>query len=163
MLSDRQSDRLRSTMHTTPFSISQMQQKLGLFCQDRTDVIAMYLFGSHAEGVALPFSDIDIAVLPSDYAAGGDRTDDRLSLIKELGKALGTNDVDVCMLTPDISLPLVEQIFRHGKLLFSGNEEARIAFETQMQGKIFDFRPISQASTAAMEERFTRGTYGYRP
>ena len=79
------------------------------------------LFGSHATGHAVPGSDIDIAV---EYHESIEETADRhLSLVADLTRILGRDDIDVVRLTsvdPRIAVEALET----GQLLVGTSEEA---------------------------------------
>jgi len=57
------------------------------------EVLAVYLFGSVAEGRAGPHSDLDLAVVPANPAARGRRLDILAALV-----AAGLDDVDLAIL-----------------------------------------------------------------
>ncbi len=66
------------------------------YLTEQPDVVAAYLFGSHAEGRARPESDIDIAVLLSDRTANANiddamaRFDRRMELEREIERLIFT-------------------------------------------------------------------------
>jgi predicted nucleotidyltransferase len=56
-------------MNTTPEQIAQSIQPA---LSSRSDIVAAYFFGSAVRGRLRPFSDIDIAILLDEEAAGKD-------------------------------------------------------------------------------------------
>jgi predicted nucleotidyltransferase len=95
-----------------------------------------YLFGSRALGAAHPDSDADIAVMPSReiglLAQGG--------LVVDLAVALGVSEVDLVMVD-HASLELRGRIVREGRVLYSADEPARVAFEVRTLSEYLDWVP----------------------
>ncbi|MBI3244220.1 MAG: nucleotidyltransferase domain-containing protein [Chloroflexi bacterium] len=90
-------------------------------------VVLAYLFGSQAEGLARPSSDVDIAVLlPADFPRVK-YFSARLALINDLTQTLRRNDVDVIILNEATAL-LAREIVRHGKILYE-DEATRPAID----------------------------------
>ena len=106
------------------------------------DVLAAYLFGSHATGQARPGSDVDVAVLLS----GEDeveRFERRLRLMGEVEEALGRRPADVVVLN-DAPPLLIHQVLKHGRLIYERDRAARVEFEVRA-GKIYsDLRPMRE-------------------
>jgi predicted nucleotidyltransferase len=106
------------------------------YLQTRGDLVASYLFGSRAEGVARPDSDVDIALL---FKRALDRQalwDARL----EIGAALSR----LCRCAVDV-VPLNEapvllcfQVLRHGRLLTDQQPSARAEFEVRALSRYYD-------------------------
>jgi predicted nucleotidyltransferase len=80
------------------------------------------LFGSYATGRATAGSDVDVAVA---YEAGiANVMDEHLSLVADLTRILGRDDIDVVRLTavdPRIAVEALE----HGRLLVGTREDVR--------------------------------------
>lgn len=99
------------------------------------------VFGSYATGEATATSDIDIAVA---YAADADITDAHLSLVADLSRILGRDDIDVVRLTavgPRIAVEALE----HGHRLVGTAEDARELRER--------LEPARERQAAAVQER----------
>lgn len=116
------------------------QAGLRAFFAAQPDIVAVYLFGSLAEGRATPSSDVDIAVLLKDEAdatVGGER---HLALTDELER-LTHREVDVVML--NTASPILQhQVLKHGRMLYEGDRRARVEFEVRA-GKIYaDLKPM---------------------
>ena len=139
---------------------SDQMQKIARFFKKRSDITAVYLFGSLATNTASALSDIDLAILYKTDPA--DITETRIDLITTISKILGTDNVDIQVLHSAMSLPLAEQILKYGKILVDNDPDKRISFENKMRGLVFDFEPYLIQYLDAMEERLKKGTYGHR-
>lgn len=95
-----------------------------------------YLFGSRATGNATAHSDADIAIMPS--AALSLR--DQARLATQLAEALGVPEVDLLSLDR-ARLELRGRVVQEGKLIYSRDEPARVAFEVRTRSAYFDYLP----------------------
>ena len=139
---------------------SDQMQKIARFFKKRSDITAVYLFGSLATNTASALSDIDLAILYKTDPA--DITETRIDLITTISKILGTDNVDIQVLHSAMSLPLAEQILKYGRILVDSDPDKRISFENKMRGLVFDFEPYLIQYLDAMEERLKKGSYGHR-
>ena len=99
-----------------------------------------YIFGSHAKKTAGPLSDVDIAVY-FDEAVGRDEYFDlRLAVLGDLVDSLRTDDVDLVILN-DAPPLLAHRIVKEGQILFSADEEHRVAFEVRAVLGYLDWKP----------------------
>lgn len=99
-------------------------------------IIAACLYGSHARGEVRAASDIDVAVLLEDHSSLSAL--DLLKLGQELEEQTGLNNIDLRPLN-DAPLSANGSIPTEGKLLFSGDDSARVDFEVRIRGLHFDF------------------------
>lgn len=105
------------------------------FLRGEKKVSVAYLFGSYAKKTRTADSDIDIAVLLSETPKK--MLEYYLHLVNELSKILG-NEVDLIIL--NASPPVLKyQVIKYGKIIYSRNEGARIAFEARAQSEYLDF------------------------
>jgi len=105
------------------------------------EIVAAYLFGSHARGYARNDSDIDVGILLSDDQSGSGMYP--LQIARELKDACKTKrDIDVRILNNG-TLRFLHQVLK-GKLLFCRDEKKRIEFETSVISRYLDFKPIFQ-------------------
>lgn len=111
--------------------------------QEPTGVLAVYLFGSHAEGRAHQESDVDVGVLLDwqRYATARDRFDVRVELGSELIQAVGNNRVDVVILN-DAPPELGRTIVTRGARVFCSDPEADHAYVRDIQLKAADLVPF---------------------
>lgn len=109
---------------------------------DRAGVNFAYLFGSRAAGTSRADSDADIAV-----HLGRELTLlEEVGLSDELGAALHVPAVDLVVLN-HAPLELRGRVVQEGRLLWSADESARVAFEVATRSEWFDFRPVLLAHT----------------
>lgn len=102
-------------------------------------ILVAYLFGSKARGIQTPESDTDVAVLLS--ALPEDALDYYLGLVDRLSRVVGS-PVDLVFLN-DAPLLLRHQVIKHGRVLFSKDEAARVEWETRSVKEYMDFKPRS--------------------
>lgn len=104
----------------------------------KTDYIEFaYLFGSHARNAAFPFSDLDIAVYlhPSDISLNRE-----LELHSFLSRELKSDSIDIVILNSAKNNILLEDIVRHGKVVYDGNKDLRESFELKVLHEAMDFK-----------------------
>ena len=127
-----------------------LEQRIADVFSPRSDVMAVYLFGSTPRGTARAGSDIDVAVLfdaPPLRALDGPR----LVIEGELERALG-RPVDLVVLN-DAPVDLRTRVLRVGRLLVERNPSARIAFEVRTRNEAFDLDPVLTRYRAARERQ----------
>ena len=123
-----------------------MEQHIAEVFTARTDVAAVYLFGSTARGTARAGSDIDIAVL-FDTPPARTLSGPRLVIEGELERAIGTK-VDLVVLN-DAPVDLRTRVLRDGHLIVERDPSARIAFEVRTRNEAFDMEPVLARYRAA--------------
>lgn len=119
-----------SKMHSMDLS------NLHTIFQRHAEIVAAYLFGSHARGDASERSDIDIAVLfhhPVDFRF-------ELMLGVELEEALKGKDVDLINLNRQ-KLQFQHRVLREGKLIYCADESAEQQFRERVIIMYCDFEP----------------------
>jgi len=106
-------------------------------------VVAVYLFGSHAEHRAHRQSDVDVAVLldPHVYAGAEARFQERVRLSAWLVGELKTNLVDVVILN-DAPPTLARRIVTTGRRVYCVDLDAAHAFVRDVQLRAADLEPF---------------------
>jgi len=112
---------------------------LAAFLTTQADIVAVYLFGSLAQGHAGPRSDIDIAILlgPASSQTAFER---QLRLMGDL-RRFADREVDVVILN-SVSPILQHQVLRYGRLLYEHDRCARVEFEVRAGQVYADLRPM---------------------
>jgi predicted nucleotidyltransferase len=117
---------------------SLVTRMLADYFRERSDLAAVYLFGSVARGTAGPTSDVDVGVL---YRATPASTLEAQPFGDEaaLSQLLGRNVQVVAMNAAPVDL--VHRILRDGILAVDSDKSRRIAFEVQSRNEYFDILP----------------------
>jgi len=123
--------------------ISCLQAELPVILKGRPVMLA-YLFGSAAEGTALPSSDVDIALVlePKCDISAYDRMKMEFDIAAEVEARCKIKEADVRSIN---SAPLTVKgmILTEGILLYSRDEEFRVDYETHYRKLYFDFLPVA--------------------
>jgi predicted nucleotidyltransferase len=123
------------------------------------DVVAAYLFGSHARGEAGPLSDIDLAVWLDDSQDARQRLRRRLALTARVASLLGTDEVELVVLNGAPPL-LAQRVIRDGERLAERSARERIRLETEAVIRYLDTIPLRQQLGRILERRLAEGTFG---
>lgn len=117
-------------------------------------IVALYLFGSHAEGRAHRESDVDLGVLldRAVFPGATERGKARIRLISEWIALLGDNRVDLVVLN-DAPPELGRRIVTEGRLLYTSDPEAEHAFRRDIQLRAADLDPFLRRARAIKLER----------
>lgn len=117
-------------------------------------VMMAYLYGSVAEGYAMPFSDVDIALVlrPDSGLSAYDRTMMELDIGAEVEDRCDVREADVRSI--DVA-PLTVQghVLTKGILFYSRDEDFRVAYEVRTRKLYFDFQPVEEMMRKAFFER----------
>ncbi len=123
----------------------------------RQEVVAVYLFGSRAEGVARQSSDTDIAVLLDERVK--DTFKYRLELADELERLVGTQ-VDLILLR-EAPLLLQFQILKRGKVAFERDADRRASYEMYILGKYYDYQRFFDFHSRSLRETIKERGLGF--
>lgn len=109
-------------------------------------VAVLYLFGSHAEGLATPASDIDVGVLFSRDALPLPKNKTELynalyDIFTDVFDMSGFRDIDIVFLN-HAPLELRFDVITHGRVLFETDHGIRFDFEERVAALYRDFRPL---------------------
>ncbi|GAB6184207.1 type VII toxin-antitoxin system MntA family adenylyltransferase antitoxin [Thermodesulfovibrio hydrogeniphilus] len=101
-------------------------------------VLFAYLFGSVAKKDITPLSDIDIAVY---FKEEREKLFElKLSLYADICRSLKTNNIDLVVLNVIENLILLEEIVRHGIVIYDQAPQLREEFEVYTLHRAIDFR-----------------------
>ncbi|MDI6823632.1 MAG: nucleotidyltransferase domain-containing protein [Thermodesulfobacteriota bacterium] len=119
----------------------------------RYNPVAVYLFGSRAQGSARADSDIDLALLlPDDCSLPAT---ERIDLIARLEELAGRR-VDLVLLNR-APLPLQFEIIHTGIVLYESSFDARTDFEDIVVRDYLDLSPMLERSRQEIMEEAARG------
>ncbi len=125
---------------------------------DGRPVMLAYLYGSVAEGYALPDSDVDIALVLADNHAlsAYERTRLELAVAADIEDRCGLREVDVRSIN---HAPLMVQgtVLTEGLLVFSRDEDFRVEYEVLTRKRYFDFLPVAGEMQRAYLEHKAAG------
>lgn len=124
------------------------------YLEGRNEIIAAYLFGSHARGEADVRSDVDIALLLRPGLPDVHHL--KLRLDTEICNVLNSDDVDVLFLNR-APLPMQAEVIRTGRLIVSNDDEAQVEFEVRTTNAWWDFQPLLAEFDRIYFESLKRG------
>jgi len=113
------------------------------------DIAAAYLFGSAVNGRFKAKSDIDLALLFSDYNKD---TFDRLAIMSSLSADTG-RDVDLVVLN-EASPLLFHEIVSTGRIILEKNPQYRIQREVKNRKLYDDYRHIHRIYMQGMRKKY---------
>lgn len=114
------------------------------------EVLAVYLFGSVAEGRAGPESDLDLAVVPATPAARGRRLDLLAALV-----AAGLDDVDLAILDGTDVVLRFEAVCPN-RLVYARDGFDHGAYYSRAVREYLDLLPVLAIQGEALKRRFLR-------
>lgn len=115
---------------------SDIIKKIALYFENRSEVVAAYLFGSYARDREKQSSDIDLGVL-LEHQAFCDQKDLRTTYAIELGRLL-RKDFHLVIMN-NAGEGVMTQIFKHGKCIFERKPEILSRFKTVSYAMIAEF------------------------
>lgn len=131
---------------------------LAEYFSGRPEIIAAYIFGSYAEGVPRPDSDVDLAVLLEKLP--GDTLKYRLDLMEETQKIIKLyTEIIVLNEAPRL---LQFQVIQKGKVIYERSAEKRAIFEMRAAGRYYDYKRYFDFHTSQLAERIKEGGLGAR-
>ena len=117
---------------------------------------AVYLFGSHAEGVAGEGSDIDVGVVMKDPRAHRSKItplyEKLYNILSDVFDMSNFRTIDIVFLER-ASLELCFDAITHGKVLFESSSDFRLDFEERVAAKYRDFKPLLEMFNQAVLAR----------
>ena len=122
----------------------------------RREIQAAYIFGSVATGRTRPDSDVDVAVLTARRPRRADPLKYRLTLMADLGSALGRSDVEVVLLNEAPPL-LAHRILSRGTLVSERSRSARVRFQVETANRYLDLIPMFETHIQYLKKRVREG------
>jgi len=112
-------------------------EKIKKVLEKRSEVLAAYLYGSHAKGYAREDSDIDIAIMMFPNFSG-DPYNYQFDLESEVSRAVGNTKVETILLN-NMGYPLKYNASVGGQLFYSRDDIKRAHEEVRIQDEREDF------------------------
>jgi uncharacterized protein len=116
----------------------------------------VYLFGSYAEEVAGPGSDVDVAVVMNDpriaQGSTGELYNTLFDIFSDVFDLSDFKTIDIVFLDK-APLELSFDVITHGAILYETSSDARLDFEERIEARYRDFYPILQEFNRAILER----------
>lgn len=126
---------------------------------DETDIVAVYLFGSAAQGKAHQLSDIDVAILFVDTLSLDDVFSRTIAIGTHL-ESLFSVPIDVVALNR-APIFLRFQVIRSGELLLERDRTQRCIFHMRTMNAYFDFKPFLEYQRNEMVRRISEKGLGH--
>lgn len=140
---------------TTPLlkQLDDLRPELEELCR-RLSVQLFLLFGSQARGDALPFSDIDFAVLLSEMSTGRDETQRHVELATELMRLIHRDDIQVVLLQG--ASPLLKHRAATEGIVLYEDPGAHANFLIKALQQYDDTRSLREAEAQSLRQRHAR-------
>jgi len=129
-------------------------KKICLYFRDRDEVIAVYLFGSYAQGKEKKWSDIDIGVLLRPHNRQTMQKK-RTQYLTELGRVL-RKDIHIVILNT-AGEELLKQVFAKGKCVLINDHQKHAHFRMVMFTRIADFDYYRKPMQAGLVKKVMEG------
>jgi len=123
-----------------------------------SEVEAVYLFGSHAEGRARPGSDVDLGIV----VQRGNVPPEKLKLLTELARK-GFDSVDLVFIDPDVDLVMAFEAVRNHRLIYRREGFDPGEYFSRTARRYFDFEPHLRRQRQAERRRWIDGEAGDHP
>lgn len=130
------------------------------FFSRRSEVAAVYLHGSQADGLANSLSDVDLGVLIKNQVAEKEHLKLQLEYIRAVEKVTKQDlTADVKLLNDKQSLMFLTEVINNGKLVTVNDFPQLENFVHRVSMAYPDFYPYLKQYYAAMRQRLMEGTY----
>jgi predicted nucleotidyltransferase len=106
-----------------------------------SEIAALYIFGSLAEGNLRPLSDLDFGVLLSASLDRRRRGEKHLDLIGLFNDMLQTDEIDLVVMN-DAPPRFSHRILKTGRLLHAGDRDQLADFYERTVRRYLDFKPV---------------------
>jgi len=128
------------------------------YFKKKPEVIAVYLFGSYAEGMARPDSDVDIAVIIEPLPA--DTLEYRMKIMEDTRKLIKI-ETEIVILNESPRL-LQFQVIQKGRVLYEKSADQRALFEMGTAGRYYDYKRYFDFHARHLAKRIKEGGLGVR-
>ena len=122
--------------------IQDLEQQLPTILLEQPVYLA-YAYGSVAAGCPNPLSDVDIALVLAPHCglSAYQRFMLEMEVAAEIERCCGIQNADVRSIN-EAPLRVQGQVLSRGVLLYSKDEDFRIAYEVRTRKRYFDFQPV---------------------
>ena len=124
-------------------SIEQKLKHVAPAILEGTPVICAYIYGSHVKALSHPYSDLDIGIYTEDIDID-ECLNLELSLALHFDERLNHQIHSEVRILNHLPLTVKGRILGEARLIYSKDEEERVAFETRVRRAYFDFLPVIQ-------------------
>lgn len=131
---------------------------LAEYFSEKPEIVTAYIFGSYAEGVSRPDSDVDLAVLLERVPR--DTLKYRLDMMDETKRIVRMN-TEIIIINEAPRL-LQFQVIQKGKVIFEKNPDRRALFEMNVASRYYDYKRYFDYHTRQLTERIKEGGLGVR-
>ena len=125
----------------------------------RPSVAVVFLFGSYAKATANKESDIDLGILFNNKTESPFASDE-ITIMQELTAQVGIKteiqDLEKC------SLEFAQRVLSEGKLIYSANENKRVAFTEMVLRDYFDMQPAREEYYYYLHQMAKKGALNAR-
>lgn len=124
----------------------------------KTEIGALYLFGSYAKDDIKPLSDIDIAVFLKRNIPSSEYWDLKINILNKAVKILGTEEIDFVLLN-EAPYELAYNILKTGRILFCCDEKYHTEFQEKIVLNYLDTKPLREEGFFHLKERIKKGRF----
>lgn len=146
-------------MYNRYVSLEQFEDLKHYFSSHK-EIVAAYLFGSVAEGVARADSDVDIALLLDESLMPESILEYRMEMIEDT-KGILKKEVDMIVMN-GVSLLLQFQVIKRGCVLFEGDTEKRALYQMKVVSMYYDYKRFFDYHAKNLRKRIKEVGLGVR-
>ncbi len=129
----------------------ELKNRIVRYFSRQSEVLAVYLFGSHASGAEHAKSDLDLAVLCDSSRDRQSAHRLQMKYFKELSRVVPEN-LDIVILNRAGEL-LVYEVLSRGRLLYQRDASRRVQFEARRIADYLDFAPVMRRMQRGMMKK----------
>ncbi|HEX9731704.1 MAG TPA: nucleotidyltransferase domain-containing protein [Thermoanaerobaculia bacterium] len=148
-------------MKRPPGDTEALQHRLRPIFRGYPSIAAVYLFGSVARGTASEGSDVDLGLLLDPSVLEGELHRFLGDLAASLEAATAPRPLDLVVLNAQGPV-FCHEVLLDGRLVYEGDRERRIDFESDTIVRALDFRPTLEIATRGYLPAFRRWLRSYR-